>query len=176
MTRLADLLIESTDEICRQLAELYCQIWLEPPWCEHDWTVEGVMSDLKRELQLPGAIGYAALDPHVVGFTWGYRVDRQRLQTISGGNMFDYLFVGGVEAFYIDELGVGASERKTGVGRLMTSELLKSVWRERYNRVILRTDDNATAAVGLYRHLGFVRQPYCDLVRPTRGYWVLERE
>ncbi len=175
MVQLCDLQREAEGEVLGQLAALYCRIWQEPPWNETHWTIERVLVDLSSELALPGAIGFAAIDSQVVGFTWGYRVTPDALRVISGGGTLDYVFVEHEHVFYIDELGVDGRSREHGIGSTLTKRLLAEVWGQGYDMVILRTDDQAAAAIKLYRRLGFVDMPVHDSAHPTRRYWVLKK-
>lgn len=176
MFQLINLVTEASDVTREQLAKLYCQIWREPPWNEDNWTIEQVLADLRQELQLLGALGYTANDPHVVGFTWGYQVNKERLQTISGSTMLNYMFAYNQKTFYVDELGVDNCCRQRGVGSILTSQLLNEVWWQEYQQVVLRTDDQAEAAIKLYQRLGFVNQPFHDAAYATRRYWVLKKQ
>jgi len=66
------------------IAELYCEIWKEPPWNENFWTVERVMQDIQKELTRPNAVLFSATnDQGVVGFTWGYETTLSDLHRIS---------------------------------------------------------------------------------------------
>ena len=87
-----------------EVAQLYCQIWQEPPWNEHFWTPDEVMADIQKEMNpLRAATMFMATtrDGGCVGFTWGYEVFMDDLCEISGTHALDKI-VRGQKTFYID--------------------------------------------------------------------------
>ena len=164
------------EEVLRKCAELYCQIWKEPPWNEDFWTVEGVIEDIKKQMERPHAVGFWALHgEEVVGFTWGYEVSKEDLRKISGVETLDVLFEKGDRVFYIDELGVAPLFRKRGVGEQLSKALIAVAQGLcGIQRFTLRTDIKAIAARKLYIKLGFKELSVRDAEHPERTYWVLE--
>ena len=157
----------------RELAELYCAVWREPPWNEFDWTNEIVLTKLNHDLALPGAVGYAAESESIVGFTWGYQVDHTHLADIAGTPALDYLFAGYKRVFYLAELAVRLDWRRRLVGKTITDRLLGATCHQQCDLVILRTDDRAEEAIRLYRRLGFRELDIHDANYPLRRYWIL---
>ena len=164
-------------------AELYCQIWKEPPWNEAHWTPEGVIQNISAELARPGAEALIAIsEGEVVGFTWGYEVAPDDMTKIAGSSYINYIFRAadnqgqGIRMFYVDELGVGRLARHHRLGEALSAELIRTV-RERHgiNHFVLRTDKNAVPARYLYRKLGFLE--LCDVEDAQykdRTYWILD--
>lgn len=164
------------EKVLRKCAELYCQIWKEPPWNEDFWTVEGVIEDIKKQMKRPNAIGFLSLHgEEVVGFTWGYEVSKDNLREISGVEVLDVLFEKGNRVFYIDELGVASLFRKMGIGEQLSKSLIATVLNScEIRRFTLRTDIKAIAARNLYIKLGFRDLSIRDAEHSTRTYWFLE--
>jgi len=160
----------------RKCAELYCQIWKEPPWNEDFWTVEGVIEDIKKQMERPNAVGFWALyGEEVIGFTWGYEVSKADLREISGVVALDFLFKKGSRVFYIDELGVAYLFRGRGIGERLSRNLIGAVRNScEIRRFTLRTDIKAITARNLYRKLGFRDLLIRDAAHPNRTYWFLE--
>jgi ribosomal protein S18 acetylase RimI-like enzyme len=186
-------------EVLSSWAKLYCQIWREPPWNEEFWKVEGVIEDIRKEMQRPCAeaflatvlrplYNYERMDlcgadtgPYpsdeertvVVGFTWGYRVIKNDLQQISGTDALDFLFEDvNTGVFYIDELGVNADLRKHGIGDNLSKQLLLAAQKHGCKHITLRTHVEQRAARALYSNLGFIELPVRDSKYPERSYWL----
>ena len=157
------------------IAELYCQIWQEPPWNEFFWTVPGVLQDLQQELSLPQAICLAAYkQSRVIGFTWGYQVNQEKMIQISGGQLLNPLFCRQPVLFYIDELAVAKDMRCQGHGKGLTGKLILEVRLVSDLRICLRTDTQAAAARRVYQQLGFQDLGIKDAQFPNRTYWLLD--
>lgn len=164
------------ERVLRECAELYCEIWKEPPWNEDFWTVERVMKDIKQQMRRLNAIGFLAFcEGKVIGFTWGYEVSKKDLREISGVETLDVLFERGSRVFYIDELGVSSSFRRRGVGKQLSETLIATVRNSCEIRCFtLRTDIKAVAARNLYTKLGFSDLSIRDAEHSQRTYWFLE--
>jgi len=164
------------EEVLRKCAELYCQIWKEPPWNEDFWTVEGVIEDIRKQMKRSNAVGFLALHrEEVVGFTWGYEVSKEDLREISGVEALDVLFEKGNRVFYIDELGVASLFRKRRIGEQLSRSLITAVQNHcEIRRFTLRTDIKAIAARNLYIKLGFSDLSIRDAEHSKRTYWFLE--
>lgn len=157
----------------KECAQLYCQLWQEPPWNEFYWTSEQVIQDMQRELAMPSAQCFMAMNPEVIGFTWGYSVDRETLREISQGDHLDRLFSAQARVYYIDELGVSSSHRGKGIGKELTTHLTLYAQSQGHTIVTLRTDKQAMEARSVYAKLGFVELPVIDSRYPDRSYWFL---
>ncbi|MDQ1273346.1 MAG: hypothetical protein QG591_1976 [Planctomycetota bacterium] len=167
-------------EISRSLmvkcAELYCDIWKESPWEEYFWTVPDVLRDMEGEFSKMFANSLFAVDEtaEILGFTWGYAVSAEELQEICGSNELGYIFDGKERVFYIDELGVKACRRISGVGEALSRGLINWAVDCGLQRILLRTDEKAAAARKLYGKIGFQELTVKDEKHPERTYWVLE--
>ena len=108
--------------------------------------------DFERELrQLPGDYGppngqllIAELDAHVVGVVASHRI--------------------GADACEMKRMFVETSAHGHGVGRALAVELIGRAREHGYRQMFLDTSRGQTAAIGLYRSLGFVEvPPYTDV-------------
>lgn len=176
------------EEQIQEIACLYCEIWKESPWNEHFWTPERVVQDVHQQLLEPKAVLLYAVEYcpsegccqqesyKIIGFTWGYEVDEEKLCEISGISGWKFLF--GEDdnpkrkVFYVDELAVGKDWRGEGYGRELTQELIKQAAELGINCLILRTEKKAIAARTLYQRLGFRETDVVDTQYPDRTYWV----
>jgi ribosomal protein S18 acetylase RimI-like enzyme len=186
--------------LLEKCVKLYCDIWKEPPRNEFFWSPREVLVDMWRQFQKPGAGSFFAisvtgepeelnyqerydfkrklakadgLNVEIVGFSWGYLVSRGDLRDISGGDKLDHLFEIDQKIFYIDELGVGSSFRKRGIGELLTQKLIDYFRNQGANVITLRTERKAIAARALYQKLGFQELPIKDAKHQDRTYWKL---
>ncbi|MGD0577137.1 MAG: GNAT family N-acetyltransferase [Candidatus Staskawiczbacteria bacterium] len=173
--RVARLSFGSDPCLREKCALLYCEIFREPPWREEFWTVSQVLTDLSVEAAKPGFSGFLAIaDKEVVGFTWGYFVEKTDVRQISGHNGLDYLFASNERPlFYIDELGVKSTHRGMGFGRQLTIHLIEAAKDMGVHSVILRTSKNAERAKAVYVHAGFVDLQIEDSSHEDRTYWLL---
>jgi len=165
---------EITEKAIIDCANLYCQIWQEPPWNEFFWKPEKVAATIYEVLQRTGSAALLAVSAdnrEILGFTWGFPVDREALRRISGGKSLDSLMPEKKKLFYIAELGVAKKNRKTKIGSELTKELLQ-VARRKFPATILRTDLDAKPARSLYRRLGFREMPIRDSDFSNRTYWI----
>lgn|SRR3989344_8717958 len=188
-----------TPEMLQRIAQLYGEIWREPPWNEDFWTVEGVTSDIRKEMARPhggmfvangtrqihaselsddsaGRKPYPSEEERtsLVGFTWGYEVSQADLREISGTNGLDHLFSPGVRVFYVDELGVQRKWRNRGIGSGLSVALLEKARAEGLTLATLRTDMEAHPARAVYVKLGFTELKVQDASHEKRTYWAKE--
>jgi ribosomal protein S18 acetylase RimI-like enzyme len=155
------------------LAKVYCEIWQEPPWNETHWTISGVVEDIQKYLGCPYSFGIKAMcADNVAGFTWGCRISFPELFELSGRRDLESLFVDGARVFYVAELGVNKAFRGQSLGRELSQRLISLATFSGMNRFVLRTDELADPAKGLYRSLGFRESEVRDATHPTRIYWV----
>ena len=161
-------------ELILGIAELYCEIFREPPCNEIHWTITGVSGDLSGQLSLPGAICLAVIyDKRIIGFTWGYGADRSEMAKIAGADLFGGILPNGNRLFYIDELGVCPRNRHCHIGLEISHRCLKEARTEGFKTFCLRTDKSAVPAINLYRKLGFTDTGIIDLNHSARTYWYL---
>ena len=159
-----------------KIAELYCQIWREPPWNENCWQPGKVLDDMKEELRKPGAVCVFAVavdTDQIVGFSWGYLVNKDELKEIAGHDKLS-LFPGyNNRAFYIDEMAIASEYRRKGVAGFLTEMMLSEI-DSLIKFVLVRTDVNALPARKLYSSFGFKEIPVRDVKYPDRSYWCLK--
>lgn len=162
-------------ELLKKVAKLYCEIWKEPPWNEHFWKQDEVLSDILEQLNKEVAMLVVAVKKDkVVGFTWGYRVDKKTIGILSGNNLLEQLFDSSRLIFYIDELGVEQKHRMHGIGKKISKKIIDQTRKVGINCWYLRTHIKAKPAQKLYRHLGFRDLKVKDGKHPDRTYWMLE--
>lgn len=158
----------------QEVAKLYCQIWEEPPWNEHFWTTERVISDIQKEKAKPWATMFIAetMNDGCIGFTWGYEVSPEDLREISGANALDKIFARGKKVFYIDELGVKPTVRNRGIGKKLSRALVERARDIGCTSIVLRTDVEAQAARAVYAKIGFKEMDVHDAQYEKRTYWL----
>ncbi len=155
------------------VAELYCQVWAEPPWYEYDWDIAEVERELAEASADPGTIFIASQSPGKInGFSLGFPLDGNALAEKAGGDQLGHLCQGADQIFYIADLGVAFSARGYGTGDLLTRHLLGQAEKSGFKRFVLRTDIAAHPARALYAKLGFVDTSIADSNHPSRTYWV----
>lgn len=165
---------QDTDEVMTtKCAKLYAEIFKEPPWNE-SWEVSQILEDMRRQVKNPGFHGLLAREAdEVVGFTWGYSVSLPDMREIVGHAGLDFLFKDCHRLFYIDELGVKASQRGRAIGKKLTSALIGMAKTDGNISILLRTNNKAEIARNLYRSLGFEDLLIQDGAYGDRTYWHL---
>jgi ribosomal protein S18 acetylase RimI-like enzyme len=162
-------------EMLTSWADLYCEIWKEPPWNEDFWKVSDVIADFRKEMCNPHTEAFLALDGNrVVGFTHGYSVGSQEMREIAGSDLLDGLFKNIEHVYYVDELGVAKAYRGRHISIDLTYSLIRAAQAQGLTCITLRTDKLAGAARGLYEKLMFKELEVCDVAYPNRTYWKLE--
>ena len=167
--------------LLRGCAELFCQIWKEPPWNEDHWKVSSVEAEILKVVFRPGSVirlmtitTPADPLPKVAGFTWAFPVSVSGLAKIAGHKQLNPVFEPGRRVYYLAELGVEKSRREEyGLGKLLSTCLLADIQAMGPVVVVLRTDVEALVARSLYSKLGFKELSVCDKNHPTRTYWTL---
>lgn len=160
-------------EIIRATAELYCEVWKEPPWNEGFWKVDEVIADMLLQMKNKPAIFLVAIcDNQIVGFTWGYEAEKELMRSICGSLILDQFFEKHKACFYVDELATHIHFRYKGIGRKISLVLLGEARSIGQNRFILRTDVKAHAARSLYSKIGFKDLKITDANYPDRTYWL----
>jgi len=164
-----------SDGQLEKCADLYCQIWKEPPWNEDFWTVWGTLESIREDMSKNIARGFVVLSAtgEVIGFTWGYGVSIGDMREISGNNGLDHVFRQYKKIFYIAELGVSSYYRGYGLGKRLTKRLIASAKFYGVQAILLRTDIRAIPARRLYDLLGFIEMSVTDGQHETRTYWLL---
>ena len=150
--------------VAEELTEAYVEIFTAPPWEHRDpgTTRETFRKRLVTDARRPGfrAIVSSSDNGDVTGFVTGwttqapFRTDRAygKVTERLGADRVDRLLVG---TFEIDELGVRAHARGTGLGRRLLSELTA---RAPGGRAWLLTWNEAHDALAFYRRGGW-REP-----------------
>lgn len=163
------------EESIKKTAELYCQIWREPPWNEAFWEIDDVIKDLKEQSAKKNAIVLIATNDlgDVIGFTWGYEVNIKDLSQISGLSLNIWQEIISQKAFYIDEFGVQKEWRGNGVGQQLAQALIEQA-SPTNKTMVLRTDVLAKSARAVYEKVGFEELSLHDAKHKDRTYWLKE--
>lgn len=150
--------------IADQLTEAYVEIFTAPPWDDRDpeETRAAFRERLETDAHRPGfrAVVSFSDGDGIRGFVTGwtteapFRTDRAygKVTGLLGAQRVDELLVG---AFEIDELGVRADARGTGLGRRLLSTLTSAA---PGGRAWLLTWDQAHDTLAFYRRTGW-REP-----------------
>lgn len=112
---------------------------------DEDWSYEKVDSFLEwtENQDYEGVLAIDKEADEVVGFTWGYRIDPDKIDTDEKfpeelEDTSIELYDG--ETFMIDEVGVDPDYRSRGIGRSLEEDLLEKLERdEEISRVMQRT-------------------------------------
>lgn len=172
--------IQKNGRIMEEVAELYCEVFKEPPWNEGLKSKE-VMETMREQFGRPGVIALAHLESDkVISFAWMYRIFKSDLD---GGTRYSpelgFLFEDQKRVFYLQEIGVKKKKRQRGIGEKLIRELLA---RGKGNGngasvVVLSTNSKARSIVLLISKIGFQSS---EIVRPPkeleRTYWILKLE
>jgi ribosomal protein S18 acetylase RimI-like enzyme len=75
---------------------------------------------------------------------------------------------------YIWEIAVEPSIQRRGLGSALLGDAIERLRGAGIERLILRSNDRAEAAVALYRRFGFRRLPLNERLDPQAGPWVLD--
>ncbi len=154
-------------------AELYCQIWKESPWNENFWKKNSVVEDILSQMHKRSALFLAAVSgEEVVGFTWGYEMEKEEMRSVSGSGILDCIFSKNPSCFYIDELATASGFRDKGIGKRLALFLLGEARAAGQKSFVLRTDVRAYAARKLYADAGFRDLGLRDVNYLDRTYWL----
>jgi len=162
-------------KLLEKTARLYCEIWKEPPWNEYFWKQKEVLRDIQEQLKKEAAMLIVAVNKDkVIGFTWGYQIDKKLMEAISNSNLLSFLFEQASKAvFYIDELGVHKKHRMHGIGGKITKSIIKQTKKIGVDCWCLRTHINAVPARKMYSKLGFSDLKIKDGKHFDRTYWAM---
>lgn len=153
-------------------ASVYCKVWQEPPWNEHNWhlvEVSRYLASIGRDKN--GISLVAATKKRIAGFTAGWPMVEDQM-TSQVGLPLPWLFTDGRPIFYIAELATNSDFRGQGIGRQLSLQLINAAKDAGYNRFALRTHLLAGQARKLYTSLGFHETRITDHTYPDRSYWV----
>ena len=161
----------SNEPDVQSLAEMFCEIWKEPPWCEFFWTVTEVREYILSFAKLPkGSWLVMKNRGKIIGFAAGYEVDSLELSQISGHSetIWTPLF-SDKRGFYVAEIAVNPSYRGKHLGTALAITQMNYAKLKSQSYMVFRTKNVITEH--LYQALGFVRSPLVDGADPERKYW-----
>ena len=162
-------------KLLEKTARLYCEIWKEPPWNEYFWKQDEVLIDIQEQLKKEASMLVAAVEKDkVIGFTWGYRIDKKLIEAISNSNLLSFLFEPAPKSvFYIDEIGIDKRHRMHGIGGKITKIIINQTKKIGIDCWCLRTHINAVPARKMYSKLGFSDLKIRDGKHFDRTYWAM---
>jgi ribosomal protein S18 acetylase RimI-like enzyme len=119
---------------------------------EDYWTEEDVKSDIRYAGEKSwNSILVASYRGKIIGFTWGYTLQKE-----------DFPFLGSFswiidcsQGIYVDEVATAPSARGRGVATALERRLFEEAEKSGFKSVVLRTDERNSAAMNLYKKLGF---------------------
>lgn len=156
-----------TNDDISQVVEIYIAAFAEPPWSE-SWSEDEVRKDMDYALsQTDPVIIVAEIGRDIIGFTWGYNLPLEKFPFLSGNT--------DKKSSYMDEIAVRPEKRLSGVGKLLGQAYMESARRIAYVDLVLRTDENNSASLALFRNMGLeiingAENPLRDPVYPSRIY------
>lgn len=163
-------------KIIESLAITYCQVFNTKPWNEN-WQTNEVLEMLDEAKTLNGFQGTVAVTENkVVGFSWGYLLNREQMQKKSGQDELDYLFKKVSTVFYGAELAVLEEYRRYGIGKKLSKTRLMAAKQAGAKIAVIRTDKNAKDAESCHASIGFKKLEIADANFPNRFYWTLVLE
>lgn len=159
----------------QSIAELYQDIFREPPWKE-ELSISRVLATMEEQFTKPFIVALGAFwREAAIGFAWAYEFFETDLKegTRFSPALEPYFLQGRI--FYLQEIGVLKALRKQGVGEELGRMVLRVGKEKGAGMFILSTNGKAIGATHLFRKMGFVDS---GIVRPPaelgRTYWVLE--
>ncbi|MFH1071991.1 MAG: GNAT family N-acetyltransferase [Nanoarchaeota archaeon] len=112
------------------------------------WSSEDIVQDMEFALSQPDPILLVAENSTgLAGFTWGYRLPREKFPFLAGKIAED--------TNYMDEISVCGSKRLKGIATQLGSAYLENARAQGMREVVLRTDERNTASMSLFWKLGF---------------------
>ena len=158
------------------------------------WTIDGVISDLEKELNKRDSIclvaetigkqiyrdfgatirfkksGIKKIDKGtIIGFTWGYGINREDVFRLTRSIEFTDS-INNRRIAYIDEIGVLNDFRRLGIGEELCNSLIYTFNEKNYDLILTRTNPKAEAAISLFKKLGFKNTGIKDPIYSERVY------
>ncbi len=149
------------DTDLEDLVRVYRKAFAEPPWNEK-WSDEEVKKDLEyAKSQRNPLILVAQRRSAFLGFTWGYSLPLEKFPFLEGRVS--------ARSIYMDEIAVDPKFREKGVGEKLAAKFSRYSSLE-FDEIVLRTDENNSASIGLFTKLGFTQIGVYDPKFPSRLY------
>ena len=146
-----------------QLIEIYKSAFAEPPWNE-TWSSEEIIKDLNFALsQEKNIILVAEQKDKLLGFAWGYKIPLEEFPFLKGQI--------NSSSNYLDEIAVKGDQRNKKIGLMLGRTYLNFVEKQGLKEVILRTDINNKASLGLFKKLKFEELNIFDPKYDQRRYF-----
>ena len=135
-----------------------CKKCGKPLKLEDYWTEKDVKGDIDYALSKAwNSILVAESDGEILGFTWAYNINIEKdMNFLKEAQNLDR----SKKIIYVDEVATAAKSRGKGVATSLERNLFSGAENAGFEYVILRTDETNTAAMNLYRKLGFERLLY----------------
>ncbi|HEX2033971.1 MAG TPA: N-acetyltransferase [Chloroflexota bacterium] len=162
------------------IVDIYIRAYSQPPWNEHH---EPVSSEgyLRWVMQLPGthcllAVEHGGAGETITGFVLvgprAYQDFVQDWERLAERPPEGWPVLNG-RLGYIWEIAVDPGAQRRGHGTAMLAAAIDVLREQGVEILVLRSSERATAAVGLYRRLGFQRLPVRERHDALSGPWAL---
>ena len=135
-----------------------CKKCGKPLKLEDYWTEKDVNEDIAYAKSKEwNSILVADSSTGILGFTWAYNASIEKnMNFLKEAQNID----SSKKIIYVDEVATSAKSRGKGVATELEKKLFFRAENAGFEYVILRTDERNTAAMNLYRKLGFERLTY----------------
>jgi ribosomal protein S18 acetylase RimI-like enzyme len=135
-----------------------CKKCGKPLRLEDYWTEKDVNEDINYAKSKEwNSILVADSGGEILGFTWAYNISIEKdMNFLKGAQNID----SSKKIIYVDEVATAANSRGKGVATELEKKLFSKAENAGFGYVILRTDEKNTAAINLYKKLGFERLLY----------------
>ncbi|MCW1295311.1 MAG: GNAT family N-acetyltransferase [Candidatus Parvarchaeota archaeon] len=135
-----------------------CKKCGKPLKLEDYWTEKDVNEDINYAKSKEwNSVLVADSSNEILGFTWAYKVNLEKdMSFLKKAQNIDC----SKKIIYVDEVATAANSRGKGVATELEKKLFSRAENAGFEYVILRTDERNTAAMNLYRKLGFEKLRY----------------
>jgi GNAT superfamily N-acetyltransferase len=157
----------------REWTQLAGEIWEKHPFDERMSPEARILNYGARLKDVYGRVCFAKVGEKLAGYIWGYSVDEEDLQKISGDTTELKQYFGGVRTvWYLDAAGVLEEFRGKGIARVLFRCLIDQVSKFGFTYMIFRTEIDTIRKIG--REFGFDDTCIYDRHYTERNYYVLE--
>lgn len=133
-------------------AKQSCKKCNGPLKLEEYWSRKDVYDDIGYAMSVDWRrILVAEMNGKLAGFTWGYRMNREKFGFLSESEVLSK----GGEIMYVDEVATSPDCRNMGIATMLETVLLSEARNSGFSYAVLRTDEKNKSAISVYEKLGF---------------------